>query len=125
MSDNKKPSGLKFSPWWISGAIIFMFILLNIFSSTSLQDPTIISSSKFDELLNSGQIEKVIVYNKVQAEAYLTAEALKDKTNSKVAKDPLFGGVNKGPHYTFEIADAQNFENKLIKAKDRISLSPA
>ena len=122
MSDNKKPSGLKFSPWWISGAIIFMFILLNIFSSTSLQDPTIISSSKFDELLNSGQIEKVIVYNKVQAEAYLTAVALKDKTNSKVAKDPLFGGVNKGPHYTFEIADAQNFENKLIKAKTESKL---
>ncbi len=122
MSDNKKPSGLKFSPWWISGAIIFMFILLNIFNSTSFQDPTIISSSKFDELLNSGQIEKVIVYNKVQAEAYLTAEALKDKTNSKVAKDPLFGGVNKGPHYTFEIADAQNFENKLIKAKTESKL---
>lgn len=122
MSDNKKPSGLKFSPWWISGAIIFMFILLNIFSSTSLQDPTIISSSKFDELLNSGQIEKVIVYNKVQAEAYLTAVALKDKTNSKVAKDPLFGGVNNGPHYTFEIADAQNFENKLIKAKTESKL---
>lgn len=117
MSDNKKPSGLKFSPWWISGAIIFMFILLNIFGSTNLQDPTKISSSKFDELLNSGQIEKVIVFNKVQAEAYLTAAALKDKSNSKVAKDPLFGGVNKGPHYTFEIADAQNFENKLIKAK--------
>ncbi len=122
MSDNKKPSGLKFSPWWISGAIIFMFILLNIFNSTSFQDPTIISSSKFDELLNSGQIEKVIVYNKVQAEAYLTAVALKDKTNSKVAKDPLFGGVNKGPHYTFEIADAQNFENKLIKAKTESKL---
>ncbi|MFZ4106844.1 ATP-dependent zinc metalloprotease FtsH [Flavobacterium sp.] len=117
MSDNKKPSGLKFSPWWISGAIIFMFILLNIFNSSSFQDPTKISSSKFDELLNSGQIEKVIVFNKVQAEAYLTAAALKEKGNSKVAKDPLFGGINKGPHYTFEIADAQNFENKLIKAK--------
>ncbi len=117
MSDNKKPSGLKFSPWWISGAIIFMFILLNIFNSSSFQDPTKISSSKFDELLNSGQIEKVIVFNKVQAEAYLTAAALKVKGNSKVAKDPLFGGINKGPHYTFEIADAQNFENKLVKAK--------
>ena len=32
MADNKKPSGLKFSPWWISGAIIFMFVLLNIIS---------------------------------------------------------------------------------------------
>ncbi len=117
MSDNKKPSGLKFSPWWISGAIIFMFILLNIFNSSGFQDPTKISSSKFDELLNSGQIDKVIVFNKVQAEAYLTTAALKEKGNSKVAKDPLFGGINKGPHYTFEIADAQNFENKLIKAK--------
>ena len=117
MADNKKPSGLKFSPWWISGAIIFMFVLLNIFNSTGFQDPTKISSSKFDELLNSGQIEKVIVFNKVEAEAYLTAAALKQKSNSKVAKDPVFGGANKGPHYLFEIADAQNFENKLIKAK--------
>ena len=117
MSDNKKPSGLKFSPWWISGAIIFMFILLDIFNSSGFQDPTKISSSKFDELLNSGQIDKVIVFNKVQAEAYLTTAALKEKGNSKVAKDPFFGGINKGPHYTFEIADAQNFENKLIKAK--------
>jgi ATP-dependent metalloprotease FtsH len=117
MSENKKPSGLKFSPWWISGGIILMFIILSIFNSGSIQDPTKISSSKFDELLNKGQVEKVIVFNKVQAEAYLTKAALKDKSNSKVAKDPLFGGINKGPHYTFEIADAQNFENKLIKAK--------
>jgi cell division protease FtsH len=118
MADNKKPSGLKFSPWWISGAIIFLFVLLDIFNSTGFQDPTKISSSKFDELLNSGQIEKVIVFNKVQAEAYLNSKALKDKSNSKVAKDPVFGGVNKGPHYVFEIADAQNFENKLIQAKN-------
>ena len=112
MSDNKKSGGLKFSSWWITGAIIFMFILLNIFYGTNMQDPTKISSSKFDELLNSGQIEKVIVFNKTQAEAYLTAAAQKDKANKKVSKD-LFGNPNKGPHYVFEIADAQNFENKL------------
>jgi cell division protease FtsH len=122
MSDNKKPSGLKFSPWWISGALILMFIVLNIFNSSGgIEDPTKISSSKFDELLNSGQIEKVIVYNKVQAEAFLTPAALKDKANKKVAKD-LFGADNKGPHYTFEFADAQNFENKLIKAQSEKKL---
>jgi cell division protease FtsH len=122
MSENKKPSGLKFNPWWISGGIILMFILLNIFNSESIQDPTKISSSKFDELLNKGQVEKVIVYNKVQAEAYLTKAALKDKSNSKVAKDPLFGGVNKGPHYITEFPDAQNLENKLIKAQSEKKL---
>ncbi len=122
MSDNKKPSGLKFSPWWISGALILMFIVLNIFNSSGgIEDPTKISSSKFDELLNSGQIEKVIVYNKVQAEAFLTPAALKDKANKKVAQD-LFGAVNKGPHYITEFPDAQNLENKLIKAQSEKKL---
>ncbi|MEC4005676.1 ATP-dependent zinc metalloprotease FtsH [Flavobacterium sp. SUN052] len=121
MSENKKPVGFKFSPWWISGALILMFILLNIFNSSGIEDPTKISSSKFDALLNSGQIEKVIIFNKIQAEAYLTPAALKDKANKKVAKD-LFGAANKGPHYTFEIADAQNFENKLIKAQSEKKL---
>ncbi|RAR70610.1 ATP-dependent zinc metalloprotease FtsH [Flavobacterium aciduliphilum] len=116
MSENKKPGGLKFSPWWISGAIIFMFILLNIFNSGGIQDPSKISSSKFDELLNKGQIEKVIVYNKVEAEAYLTKEALKDKANSKVAKDPLFGGINKGPHYMFDTGNDELFQKKLDEA---------
>ena len=121
MSENKKPIGFKFSPWWISGAILLMFVLLNVFNSSGIEDPTKISSSKFDELLNKGQIEKVIVFNRIQAEAYLTAAALKDKANKKVSRD-LFGGVNKGPHYTFEFADAQNFENKLIKAQSENKL---
>jgi len=116
MSDNKKPSGLKFSPWWISGAVIFMLVLLNIFNSNTSVDPALISSSKLTQLINSGQIDKVIVFNKTHAEAYLTAVAMKDKVNKKVTKDPLFGGVNKGPHYTTEIADAQNFEKELAKA---------
>ncbi len=116
MSENKKPSGLKFSPWWISGAVIFMLILLNIFNSNTSLDPAVISSAKLTQLINNGQIDKVIIFNKTHAEAYLTAVAMKDKANKKVTKDPLFGGVNKGPHYTTEIADAQNFEKELAKA---------
>jgi len=116
MAENKKPSGLKFSPWWISGAVIFMLILLNIFNSNTSLDPAVISSAKLTQLINNGQIDKVIIFNKTHAEAYLTAVAMKDKANKKVTKDPLFGGVNKGPHYTTEIADAQNFEKELAKA---------
>jgi cell division protease FtsH len=122
MAENKKPNGMKISPWWISGIIIAMFIILNIAGGSSIQDPSIISSSKLDELLNSGKIDKIIVYNKSQAEVFLSAAAIKDKTNSKVAKD-VFGNPNKGPHYTSEIADAQNFENKLIKASKSKNLN--
>jgi len=116
MSENKKPSGLKFSPWWITGGILLMFVVLSMINNSSIENPTKITSSKFDELLNKGQFEKVNVYNKSDGEAFLTAAALKDKANKKIAKD-VFGNPNKGPHFTFEIADAQNFENKLIKAK--------
>ncbi|WP_298141445.1 ATP-dependent zinc metalloprotease FtsH [Flavobacterium sp.] len=112
MSENKKPSGLKFSPWWITGGIILMFIVLNMFNNSSIENPTKITSSKFDELINSGKIEKVIVYNKQTAEAYLTKAALKEKENKKIAND-VFGNPNKGPHYYFETGDAQNFDNEL------------
>ncbi|GAA4045903.1 ATP-dependent zinc metalloprotease FtsH [Flavobacterium chungnamense] len=116
MSENKKPSGLKFSPWWISGGVILIFVVLNILGGSSLQDPSKISSSKFDELLNSGQIEKVIIYNKNQAEAYLTAKALKSKANEKIAKD-VFGNPNKGPHYIFDPGNDELFQKKLVDAR--------
>jgi hypothetical protein len=124
MAENKKPNGVKLSPWWISGVIIAMFIILNIASGSTMKDPTIISSSKLDELINSGNVTKIIVFNKVQAEVYLTADALKDPINKKISKD-VFGNPNKGPHFTSEIADAQNFENKLIKAAQEKKIKPA
>jgi ATP-dependent metalloprotease FtsH len=116
MSENKKPSGLKFSPWWISGGVILIFVILNLLGGSSLQDPSKISSSKFDELLNSGQIEKVIIYNKNQAEAYLTTASLKAKANEKIAKD-VFGNPNKGPHYIFDPGNDELFQKKLVDAR--------
>lgn len=115
MSENKKPNGLKFSPWWIYGAIILGLIALNYFGGASLQDATKISSSKFNDYLNKGQIEKVIIYNKTEGEAYLTEAALKDKANAKVAKD-MMGNKNKGPHYSFDIGNDESFQNKIEKA---------
>ncbi len=121
MSNEKKSNNFKVNPWWIYGTLIAIFLALSFLNGDGFKDPAMISSSKFDELLNKGEVEKVIVYNKVQAEAYLTKAALNDKANKKVAKD-VFGKVNAGPHYTFEIADAQNFENKLIKSKNENKL---
>ena len=121
MSNEKKSNNFKVNPWWIYGTLIIIFLALSFFNGDGFKDPATISSSKFEELLNKGEIEKVIVYNKVQAEAYLTKAALKDKANQKVAKD-VFGKTNLGPHYTFEIGNDQNFENRLIKSKNEHKL---
>ena len=73
------------------------------------------SSSKFNEYLEKGQVGKVIVYNKTEAEVYLTPEALKDPVHKAVANDML-NRPSKGPHYTLEIGNDEIFQNKLEAA---------
>ncbi len=116
MANQKKTNNFKISPWLIYVVVIIGFIALNYFGGSSFQDTTKISYSKFNEYLNKGQIEKVIIYNKTEGEAFLTKEALKDKANAKVAKD-MMGSVNKGPHYSFDIGNDEVFQNNIEKAK--------
>ena len=116
MANEKKPSGFKLSPWWIYGALIVVFFALNYIGGAGFQDTTKISYSKFNELLEKGQIEKVVIYNKTEGEAFLTKSALAETANKNVAKDML-GNSNKGPHYSFDIGNDQVFQNNIEKAK--------
>jgi ATP-dependent metalloprotease FtsH len=115
MANDKNSNNFKVSPWWIYGGLIAIFIALQYIGGSSFQDATKISSSKFNELLQKGQIEKVVIYNKSEGEAFLTKAALKDKSNRKVSKDML-GNANKGPHYSFDIGNDESFQNKIEKA---------
>jgi len=116
MADEKKSNNFKYSPWWIYAGLIAIFFALNYFGGSSFQDAAKITSSKFNEYLEKGQIEKVVIYNKTEGEAYLTKAALKDKAHTKVAKDML-GNPSKGPHYSFDIGNDEVFQNKIEKAK--------
>ncbi|MGL5112724.1 MAG: ATP-dependent zinc metalloprotease FtsH [Flavobacterium sp.] len=114
--NNQNSNKFKISPWLIYAAILIIFLLINFATSgSSLQEASQLTSSKFNDYLEKGQIEKVIVYNKSEAEVFLTAAALKDKTHQKVSKD-VFDRPNKGPHYTLEIGNDQIFQTKLEKA---------
>ncbi|RTY91843.1 ATP-dependent zinc metalloprotease FtsH [Flavobacterium sp. GT3R68] len=113
--NNPNPKKIKISPWLIYGAVALIFIFIFITGGNSFQEPLKTSSSKFNDFLEKGQVQKVLVYNKTQAEVYLTPEALKEKTHKAVAKDML-NNPNKGPHYSFDIGNDEIFQNKLEKA---------
>ncbi|MBP6180691.1 ATP-dependent zinc metalloprotease FtsH [Flavobacterium sp.] len=118
MAKDNNPNSNKFkiSPWLIYTAILLIFLFISfITGGSSLQEPAQLTSSKFNNFLEKGQIEKVIVYNKTEAEVYLNAAALKDPTHKKVSKD-IFDRPNKGPHYSFDIGNDQIFQTKLEKA---------
>jgi cell division protease FtsH len=114
--NNPNPNKFKVSPWLIYTAILLIFLFISfITNGSSLNEPGQLTSSKFNDYLEKGQIEKVIVYNKTEAEVFLNAAAMKDAAHKKVSKD-VFDRPNKGPHYTFDIGNDQIFQNKLEKA---------
>ena len=114
--NNPNPNKFKVSPWLIYTAILLIFLFISfITSGSNLNEPGQLTSSKFNDYLEKGQIEKVIVYNKTEAEVFLNAAAMKDAAHRKVSKD-VFDRPNKGPHYTFDIGNDQIFQNKLEKA---------
>ena len=115
MASEKKPNNFKLSPYWIYGILIVIFLLLNVFSGSNFQEVGKLSSSKFNEYLEKGQVEKVVIFNKTEAEVYLTQKALKDKAHKTIAVD-LLGRVNKGPHYSFDIGNDEIFQKKLEQA---------
>lgn len=118
MAKDNNPNSNKFkvSPWLIYTAILLIFLFISfITGGSNLSEPSPLTASKFNAYLEKGQIEKVIVYNKTEAEVFLNAQALKDPANKQVAKD-VFDQPNKGPHYTFIIGNDQLFQTRLEKA---------
>lgn len=124
MAKDNNPNQNKFriSPWLIYTAILLVFLFISFATGGSnLSEPIQLSPPNFNNLLQKGQVEKVIIYNKSETEVFLTAAALKDPANKKVAKD-MFDRVNKGPHYIVKVGDIQNFEKSLKAAVDQKKL---
>jgi ATP-dependent metalloprotease FtsH len=118
MAKDNNPNSNKFkvSPWLVYTAILLIFLGISfVTGGSSFQEPAQLTSSKFNSYLEKGQIEKVIVYNKNEAEVYLNTKALSDPEHKKVSKDVL-DRPNKGPHYSFDIGNDQIFQTKLEKA---------
>jgi len=111
-----KPNKIKIGSWLFPVAIITFFIIFTVVNEDSnFNQPLPISSSKFNILLEKGEVDKVIIYNNIEAEVYLTKTALKEKSNKGVAKN-LLNQPNIGPHYTFDIGSAEIFQKKLEDA---------
>lgn len=117
-NENKpNPNKLKISPWILYAGIVVLFLFISFATGgSSFQELAKTTSSKFNTYLANGEIQKVIVYNKAEAEVYLTPEALKLASHKAVAKDLLNRPNTKGPHYVFDIGNDEIFQKKLETA---------
>ena len=58
-NQNKKPKQKPFNQYWIFGSIVFIFLILNIFSGSGSQGSDTTTPSKFFEYASNGDVEKI------------------------------------------------------------------
>ena len=117
---DKKPN-FKFSPWYVFMSVITLFVIIQITSSGfDMSNPRPTTISKFNQLLDSSQVDKVVVFNGKTAEIFLKKTVLNDEKYKAVNKDVL-GKINeKGPHFLLEnIGNEELFQKKLVEATEK------
>ena len=84
---------LKFSSYWIYGAVLVAIIAVQFFSSGDLASKSI-SKNKFDEILRDNDIKKIVVLNKDVAQVFLTDDALKKTKHKEFTNSTFLSGTN-------------------------------
>lgn len=117
MSKDNKPTKFRISPLFIYAGIILIFVAINfVASGSSWNDPKPISLARFYKYLDEGEVNKV-TYSKTTAEVYLKATALKLPEHEKVRTN-ILDKPNKGPHYTLQTGNAEEFQKRLDLARE-------
>ena len=109
--NNKKAP--KINQYWFYGGIIFLFILLQVFSGgIASNDANQTTPSKFFEYVSMGDVERIEIINKREVKVYLTEEASSKDIHKETIK-AYFPLSAQTASYKFEFGDLQNFENRL------------
>ena len=115
--DNKKPElkKPKFNSYWIYGAIIILFIGIQILGGGSWSQPQKTTQSDFESFLINGEVDKIEIVNRKVVNVFLTQEAKNREIHTKnKGNSSIFDNAN-DPTYQFELGDLQNFENSFNK----------
>lgn len=116
---NNKTNKPRFSAYWVYLVLIFAILGYNLYSGGSFwAQPKEIPQSKFEEFLRNGDVAKIIIVNRKEANVYLVADALKKEdhkdvkpSNSILSRENSL--ANDIPQYRFELGDLSNFENRF------------
>ena len=120
-NDNNKKSGKpklpqlpKFNFYWIYG-ILGIVLLGILYMPHDVALKTTWNDVK-TTMLETQDVDKIIVINKERAEVYIKKDALKNDKYKNLKTRGMFG-EDAGPHYYFEIGDVNQFSNDLNNAK--------
>jgi AFG3 family protein len=111
----------KFNPIYIYGILLLAFFAIQYFSTGGTPVETNWQEVK-NTMLKNGDIEKIIVINKSQADIYLKESAY-EKYKSKLEQG-FSSPAKAGPHFYFTIGSVDVFESNLDKTQKEFNTPP-
>ncbi|MBU2950269.1 ATP-dependent zinc metalloprotease FtsH [Tamlana agarivorans] len=126
--DNKKPKDNKpkFSPYWVYGALIALFLGFQLFSGDSYESGNTTTPQEFFQYLKDGDVARVnIVKNTRVAKVYLTSDAQSKEVHKGSKPQSIIPSATELPNYKFEFGDLQNFENELNEGIKDLPTKPS
>ena len=114
--DGKKP---KFSFYWIYGILAVVFIAIQFMNWGGNSKQTDWKNLK--EMLESGDVEKIVLVNKEYAEIYIRSEKLNDEKYKDVQNESAFG--QQGAQYFYNVASPEKFIEQVEAAQQVNSIA--
>ena len=112
---SKEKSGKGFNFYWIYGIIVLLILSIQLFSTEG--GLRTISTIEYKEYVAEGEVEKILIVNRIYAEVWLKPEALDKDPHKKheLKRSNWTGDRSKGPHYKMNIGNLENFENVQLR----------
>lgn len=108
--NGKKPPGkFNFNTIWIYVLIIAFIVGINFINSDSFGDEQI-TITEFEQMVERGDVRKLVIVNETTGQVYLTEDALNDSKYDD-ANRTSFGSDR--PNYTFNTGPVEVFANRL------------
>lgn len=124
MANDKKnkPIKPKFSPYWIYGIILAIFLGIQLFSGSGTDGAKSTNETDFLKYLKEGDVKNFeIIRNTGVVKVYLTKEAL-EKPEHKAAKNNSIFAMG-APNYTFKYGSLDNFESAFKTIIDKQNIA--
>ena len=110
----------KFNFYWIYGGLFVLFLVFQFFSSGNLAQKKI-SQDRFESILKSDDISKILILNNNMAQIFIKEDAAKKEEYKENTSSRFYSKDVSLFEYNF--GDLQNFENKLAAFKSEYDLS--
>jgi len=119
----KKP---KFSPYWIYGIILSLFLVFTLFNNSGVDSGNTTNPTQFFKFVRDGDVAKVEIINRRLAKVYLTKDAAQKEIHKKSKSTNFSITSAQTPNYRFEFGELEIFQNELntIIEDENLDLEP-